>query len=219
MKRYLLYFICFVGFLLPVLLNAQTKDDTSDDPTNLPIPSSHNKTINNVLVTINKVQATIASVQGNSNNVQTTSNDLTKDLHNLQQNTNGIKITETETELKIEVLGDILFDFNKITLRPSANETLKKIAEFLNRQQVKQLKIAGHTDSIGTEPYNQNLSKKRAETVRDWFLKNLQQKPTIKVEAYAARQPVAPNQHPDGSDNPEGRQQNRRVEIFVPKNS
>ena len=76
--------------------------------------------------------------------------------------------------------------------------------------------ITGHTDSKGSDAYNQRLSLARAQAVKNWFeAKGLQQ--NYQLEGLGATRPIAPNTHPDGSDNPEGRAQNRRVEIIVNK--
>ena len=78
--------------------------------------------------------------------------------------------------------------------------------------------IEGHTDAKGLEPYNQKLSERRATAVRQWLmvtggLGGMH----FLTSGYGAKRSVAPNLKPDGSDNPEGRQKNRRVEIVVRK--
>ncbi len=79
--------------------------------------------------------------------------------------------------------------------------------------------ISGHTDSKGSEEYNQKLSEKRAESVKKWLIENAGVNPKIiEISGYGESRPVAPNTNPDGSDNPEGRQKNRRVEIVIKKN-
>ena len=78
--------------------------------------------------------------------------------------------------------------------------------------------IEGHTDGKGSDTYNQNLSERRAESVRHWFtaIEKLN-RVGFETKGWGARKPVAPNQKPDGSDDPDGRQKNRRVEIVVKK--
>jgi outer membrane protein OmpA-like peptidoglycan-associated protein len=78
--------------------------------------------------------------------------------------------------------------------------------------------IEGYTDSKGSDSYNLRLSDKRAASVKDWLVKKGgvgNKKMTTK--GWGEANPVAPNENPDGSDNPEGRQKNRRVEITVKK--
>jgi outer membrane protein OmpA-like peptidoglycan-associated protein len=76
--------------------------------------------------------------------------------------------------------------------------------------------VDGHTDGKGDASYNQNLSERRAKSVRDWLVK-LGGVPAARLTArgFGMSHPVAPNAKPDGSDNPPGRQLNRRVEIRV----
>ena len=109
----------------------------------------------------------------------------------------------------------VLFDFGKYDLRPEAKATLTKLATVLNQAKVPAAQINGHTDSIGDDAFNQDLSEKRASAVAtqlkaDGVSANLQ------THGYGKTQPVADNTNADGSDNPAGRQANRRVEIYIP---
>ncbi|MCP4156132.1 MAG: OmpA family protein [bacterium] len=125
---------------------------------------------------------------------------------------------ETDTEFRIELSGDILFDFDKWDIRPQAQKTLLKVGEIVNSSGSSHVTITGHTDAKGTEQYNRRLSEKRADSVKNWLV----QKGAVKGEiietiGLGETQPAAPNTNTDGSDNPEGRQKNRRVEISVKK--
>ena len=126
-------------------------------------------------------------------------------------------IKETATEVRIELSGDILFDFDKATLRPAATPVLERVAEVIHKYGKPTVRIEGHTDSKGDHEYNVKLSERRAETVKNWLVKNGAVGGSLVTKGFAETQPVAPNQNPDGSDNPEGRQKNRRVEIIVKK--
>ena len=75
------------------------------------------------------------------------------------------------------------------------------------------LQINGYADSRGNETYNLALSLKRAMSVRDYLISNKPISDRITVEGYGEQKPVAVNQNPDGTDNPEGRKFNRRVEF------
>jgi photosystem I P700 chlorophyll a apoprotein A2 len=125
---------------------------------------------------------------------------------------------ETETEFQIELSGDVLFDFDKWDIRPEAEEALKNVAEVINASKSPKVKISGHTDSKGAADYNRQLSKKRAESVKNWLKENTEVDPKIiETSGYGESKPIEPNTNPDGSDNPDGRQKNRRVEIVVKK--
>jgi outer membrane protein OmpA-like peptidoglycan-associated protein len=80
------------------------------------------------------------------------------------------------------------------------------------------VRIEGHTDAKGSDAYNQKLSERRAQSVRQWLVqKEGVDGSKMAPQGFGARKPVAPNNKPDGSDDPEGRQKNRRVEIVLAK--
>lgn len=111
---------------------------------------------------------------------------------------------------------DTLFEFDKSTLTPFAVETLKVLSPMIQKLGPHPIKVEGHTDGKGSEEYNQVLSEKRAERVKNWLLENhTAQVGVIATEGFGKRRPVAPNVKQDGSDNPQGRALNRRVEIVV----
>jgi outer membrane protein OmpA-like peptidoglycan-associated protein len=127
---------------------------------------------------------------------------------------------ETGTEVQIELSGDILFDFDKWNIRAGAEKDLKKVGGIINAYKSPEVIISGHTDSKGSDEYNLTLSKKRAESVKDWLVKNAGVDASIiQTAGYGESKPTAPNTNPDGTDNPEGRQKNRRVEILAKKQS
>jgi len=126
--------------------------------------------------------------------------------------------TNADDSLVIHIRGDILFDFDKAWLHWQAEETLGKVWFFINaRPEYGRIRIEGHTDNKEKIPgYNVDLSRRRAKTVEDYFGKNPLDKPRkFERNGLGAAKPVAPNTKPDGSDNPEGREKNRRVEIYL----
>jgi outer membrane protein OmpA-like peptidoglycan-associated protein len=128
----------------------------------------------------------------------------------------AVKLVEESACLRrITVVGDALFDFDKSDLRSDAEETLVAAGPEIGQTGAGKLTITGHTDSKGSDAYNDRLSEARARTVRDWLgAKGFIPAGTSFV-GRGERQPVAPNENTDGSDNPEGRQQNRRVEVEI----
>ena len=115
---------------------------------------------------------------------------------------------------KINIPNELLFDFDKYDLKPDARRSLAYIADLLNNRRTLPVTIEGHTDSKGSTEYNMELSRKRALAVKQWFIAHKVYKAAeFRVGAYGESQPIAPNQKPDGSDNPEGRRKNRRVVI------
>ncbi|MGE5270403.1 MAG: OmpA family protein [Thiohalocapsa sp.] len=144
--------------------------------------------------------------------------DLVYPVQDLGGRVENLKLKETATETRIELPADILFDFDKSDIRPSAADALKEVAGILRERAKGNVLIEGHTDSKGSHTYNQGLSERRAASVEKWLVERegLRQ---IKfaTRGFAATRPVAPNTKPDGSDDPDGRQKNRRVEIVFGK--
>jgi outer membrane protein OmpA-like peptidoglycan-associated protein len=111
---------------------------------------------------------------------------------------------------------DVLFDFDRAVLKPAADPILQNTAQFLAQQRVKSVIIEGHTDSKGTDQYNLQLSIERANAVRNWLVRNKVPNATSFVaKGVGKARPIAANTKPDGSDNPEGRRQNRRVALVL----
>ena len=119
---------------------------------------------------------------------------------------------------KISLSGDVLFEFDKADIKPEAKETLQKVVELAKKENAVGIRVEGHTDSKGSDDYNLELSKRRAESVKMWLVilgkidANI-----IESVGLGETVPTAENTHSDGSDNPDGRTQNRRVDIYVKK--
>jgi outer membrane protein OmpA-like peptidoglycan-associated protein len=113
------------------------------------------------------------------------------------------------------VLNNIFFDFDKATLRPQSNVEIKNLLFILKSNPNMKVEISGHTDSKGSEVYNQKLSEDRAQAV----VKSLTEKGIdanrMKAKGYGKTMPAASNKMANGNDNPEGRQLNRRVEFKI----
>jgi outer membrane protein OmpA-like peptidoglycan-associated protein len=106
----------------------------------------------------------------------------------------------------------------QLEIRPDAHNALKQAAGIIREKAKGTVRVEGHTDAKGSDSYNQKLSDRRASSVNNWFV----QKEGLKEVRFStaglgAKKPVAPNNKPDGSDNPDGRQKNRRVEIVEGK--
>jgi outer membrane protein OmpA-like peptidoglycan-associated protein len=106
-------------------------------------------------------------------------------------------------------MSDVLFDFNKYTLRPAAREKLAKISGIILSHPGLRLEVDGYTDSIGSEEYNLKLSDNRASGVRDYLVGQGLAPDNITSRGFGKDNPVASN------DNAAGRQKNRRVEMVV----
>jgi outer membrane protein OmpA-like peptidoglycan-associated protein len=117
-------------------------------------------------------------------------------------------------EPPLVISGDTLFDFDSATLRRDAAAVLQKVATRLNRSRSRVVTIVGHTDAVGKDWYNLDLSLRRALAVKTWMqARNVAGANLFLVRGDGKSKPRAPNSLPNGKDNPAGRQQNRRVEF------
>jgi outer membrane protein OmpA-like peptidoglycan-associated protein len=129
-----------------------------------------------------------------------------------------IRVKEEAKEITIELPADILFDFDKADIRAEAAVALAAATEIIRASAKGTVRIDGHTDSKGAPAYNQTLSTNRARSVMTWLVeKGGLAKVQFKLKGFGATKPVAPNAKQDGSDDPVGRQLNRRVEITFAK--
>jgi outer membrane protein OmpA-like peptidoglycan-associated protein len=168
------------------------------------------------VVTLGLLAAGVAHAQGEKGKII----DLQGKVIDLRERVEplGLDVKETAEDIRIELAADVLFDFDKADIRPEAVEALTRVADVIRGHAGQGVSIVGHTDAKGTASYNQTLSQRRAASVRDWLVKHGGLTgAAFQVSGEGAGRPVAPNAKPDGSDNPAGRQKNRRVEITVRK--
>jgi outer membrane protein OmpA-like peptidoglycan-associated protein len=144
--------------------------------------------------------------------------DLVYRIESVAGEVRDLEVKETDTEVRVEMAADVLFDFDKANLLPKADETLQKAATFVrDRAKGGIVRIEGHTDAKGSDSYNQKLSERRAASVKQWFGAHGLSGVKFSTAGFGAKQPIAPNTKPDGADDPDGRQKNRRVEIVIKK--
>ena len=123
-----------------------------------------------------------------------------------------------ERELKVGqkiILERIYFDFDKYFIRDESVVELNKLLLFLNKNPTVIVEISGHTDSRGSDEYNLKLSRNRAKSVVAWLKKRKVSSKRVIAKGYGETKHIAPNENPDGTDNPEGRQINRRIELTI----
>jgi outer membrane protein OmpA-like peptidoglycan-associated protein len=127
---------------------------------------------------------------------------------------------QTGRSLSMNLSGDVLFDYDKAILKSEAEGALSKVAVVLSQFPESKVTVEGYTDSKGTKSVNMELSRERAQAVKDWLIKNGGVKTAnISVKGFGEQYPVAANTNADGTDNPPGRALNRRVSIIVEKPS
>ncbi len=110
---------------------------------------------------------------------------------------------------------DVLFDFDSDQLQPDSRRVVERLARALAATDVA-IEIHGHSDSVGDEAYNQDLAGRRAEAFAA-ALREAGVRSELRTMSFGETRPVAPNESADGSDDPAGRQRNRRIEIVLPE--
>jgi len=129
-----------------------------------------------------------------------------------------VEIVETESEIRIALSADMLFDFDSAEIGPAAEAALGEAASVLREHPDLNVAIEGHTDALGADEYNTELSRERAQAVVNWLVEEAELDPArLHAAGKGKTEPVAPDANPDGSDNPQGRAENRRVEIVLGK--
>ncbi|MBI3644908.1 MAG: OmpA family protein [Acidobacteriales bacterium] len=131
----------------------------------------------------------------------------------LLQQLNSVLATRDTARGLIANMSDVLFKSGSFELLPGARERLAKVSGIVLAYQGLRLSVEGHTDSIGTDEYNRRLSEQRAGAVRDYLVQQGISSDAITASGFGKTEPVASN------DTPEGRQQNRRVELVVSGNA
>jgi outer membrane protein OmpA-like peptidoglycan-associated protein len=127
----------------------------------------------------------------------------------LLQQLNSILATRDSARGLVANMSDVLFRSGSFELLPGARERLAKVSGIVLAYPSLHVAVEGHTDSVGSDDYNQNLSEHRAESVRDYFVQQGIPAAAIEARGFGKTDPVASN------DTPEGRQQNRRVELVL----
>ena len=122
----------------------------------------------------------------------------------------GVEVTRpSEGEISVRLTSDILFDFNSSALRSASRSTLGELAQNFRQYPDNRIIVEGHTDSVGSNDYNQKLSEARAANVADYLIDQGVSASAITVYGFGEARPKETN------DTAEGRQLNRRVEIHI----
>jgi len=151
-------------------------------------------------------QANAQVAQANAQAAQSEAHAAQQQLQSTQQQLKDLQAKQTERGMVL-TLGDVLFDTNKATLKPGADQRIDRLATFLQRNPNERLIIEGYTDSTGSEEYNEELSQRRAQAVANVLAGQGIPASRYQVVGKGQAFPVASNA------TPAGRQQNRRVEV------
>lgn len=133
--------------------------------------------------------------------------DLTKskEYYEIEKNLELVPIERGQNA----VMNNIFFDFNKASLSPESYPELNRLVKILNEYPKMEIEVAGHTDNVGSDDYNQKLSENRAKAVADYFISKNISRDRVIAKGYGETQPIATN------DTEEGRHLNRRVEFVI----
>jgi outer membrane protein OmpA-like peptidoglycan-associated protein len=150
-----------------------------------------------------------AAQQAAEQSAQQASQQVEQARERLRQQLNQVlQTTETARGLIVN-MSDVLFDFNKYTLKPEAREKLAKVSGILLAYPGLKVQVEGYTDNIGSDEYNQKLSEERAGGVRDYLVSQSVADDNVSARGFGKSDPVADN------STDKGRAQNRRVELVV----
>jgi peptidoglycan-associated lipoprotein len=116
---------------------------------------------------------------------------------------------------KIFALRNIYFEYDESYIRPDAARELDKLVDILNDNPEIKIEMGSHTDSVASNSYNLELSQRRAESTVQYLIRKGIASDRLTAKGYGEEKPIARNTNPDGTDNPAGRQRNRRTEFKI----
>jgi outer membrane protein OmpA-like peptidoglycan-associated protein len=137
---------------------------------------------------------------------------MDKQAEEMQRDLEGVTVERVGEGIKLTFASGILFDVDKADLRPEAQSNLNDLSRILNKYPDTNILIEGHTDSDGSDDYNQTLSDRRAGSVVHYLSQGGVATARMSAIGYGERQPVADNSTTDG------KQRNRRVEVAIMAN-
>jgi outer membrane protein OmpA-like peptidoglycan-associated protein len=201
-----------------------TQVQKTENPINTEkIESSTTNETNNKEVVSQKTESLIAENQKQEN--KTTATDNSKNTTSNELNSAVKKTDESDTKKEpikkdnkaseLFVIKSIYFDFASFSINPGSKTEIEKLYRLMDANPSLTIELLGHTDSKGNPEYNKILSEKRAKAVVNLLTSRGIQSNRIKIKAMGQDNYVAINENPDGSDNPDGRQLNRRVDINI----
>ena len=127
----------------------------------------------------------------------------------IDQNIPGATVERVGEGIQVTFASGMLYDFDSDVVRPAAQENLRELARSLEKYPKSSVMIVGHTDSVGSDSYNETLSQRRSRAAADYLAAQGVARSRIEARGLGEREPVAAN------DTESGRQQNRRVEVAI----
>lgn len=134
---------------------------------------------------------------------------MDKQARELEKKVENAKVERIGEGIKMTFDSGLLFGFDSYSISEATRKNLDNMAEVLKDYEDTDILIEGHTDSVGDEQYNQNLSEKRAEAVSDYLRQHKVKRKRLRTVGYGENQPIASN------DDQAGQKLNRRVEVVI----
>lgn len=154
------------------------------------------------------VDAQLAGARAETAKARQAVEEVNRNIEALRQRMAELQAEQTDRGMVL-TLGDVLFDLNQADLKSAGEQTVGRLAQFMREYENRRVRIEGYTDSTGADSYNQQLSERRAESVRNALVNQGISSRRVESKGYGEQYPVA------GNDSSSGRQQNRRVEIVI----
>ncbi|BEN31957.1 MULTISPECIES: OmpA family protein [Serratia] len=137
--------------------------------------------------------------------------DLQSKAADLAKQSADISVRNSKNAVTLSMRSDVLFAFDSDAIAAKAEPALQQVAQFIAAEPVGKVVIEGHTDAVGSDKYNQDLSLRRARAVAAWLIAHGVEKSRLSERGKGEVEPVASN------DTPTGRAKNRRVDFVLPK--
>jgi len=170
--------------------------------------ATRNREVQNAKMATNEAKMQTSEALDQRDQATQTAAQATQEAARLQAEVDQLKATPTSRGLVL-TLGDVLFDTGRSELNPGSSRKLDQLAQFLSEHKERRVQIDGFTDSVGTDSYNEELSRRRADAVKSALLVRGIDSSRISTQGYGKAYPVANNTDSGG------RQLNRRVEVVI----
>lgn len=158
------------------------------------------------------IQPTVLSIHGLALGFGGSSSSIIASVQQVRQAVADLHGQDLGLQIRIELPADVLFDFDKADIRPDAQKALEQLGTVIKGYPKGSTVLIGHTDSKGDDLYNQKLSERRAESVKQWLVTKEQvEGGRLRTSGEGERRPVGDN------NTDEGRQKNRRLEAIINK--
>lgn len=207
--------LVLVSLLLPVLAGAYPYGEDPSDPDTVAAARQAVANLDESRGALALIAAPGSSLAGEVVGIVGLASTLSADVTPLEQAIENLGAAVSNLLIEVTLSSDVLFDFDSDSLKPAAESSLLDLKTLIESVEVLGVTIIGHTDAKGSDEYNLELSRRRAESVHAWLTRSGINQGLCSTEGHGENEAIAPNTLPDGSDNPEGRALNRRVEILI----